>query len=182
MNFQTRFASKILNSGGVISLPTDTIYGLSCLPDYQHSIEKMLLLKRRNTARGLILLASDIGLLMPYVQDADLLAKIQPQKRPTTYLLKAKTTVSTLIRGDFDTVAIRLTDNLLIADLCKKCNSALLSTSANISGKPTANSVLQLNVSFRQQLDFILSPNIANKQDNAQPSQIIDMATGKKIR
>jgi L-threonylcarbamoyladenylate synthase len=58
----------------------------------------------------LILLASDVNFLYPYVEDASLLVPIKLQKQPTTYLLKASKNTSRLIRGDFDTVAVRLTD------------------------------------------------------------------------
>lgn len=182
MNFQTRLATKILNLGGVISIPTDTIQGLSCLPAHEHSIQKMLQLKHRSPAKGLILLASNINLLALYVQDVNLLSQIKPQQQPTTYLLKANDNVSPLITGAFDTIAIRLTDNPLITDLCVKCNSALLSTSANITGKRSAKNILELNIYFKQQLDFILTPKKINKNANAQPSQIIDLQTGEKLR
>lgn len=182
MNVQTRLTAKILNLGGVISTPTDSIQGLSCLPAYEHSIQKILQLKQRSPAKGLILLTSDIGFLEVYVQDVNLLSQIKPQQQPTTYLLKANDSVSPLITGTFDTVAVRLTDNPLIADLCKKCNSALLSTSANITGKQGVSSILGLNICFKQQLDFILTPKKINKKDNIQPSWIIDLHTGERLR
>jgi hypothetical protein len=50
-------------------------------------------------------------------------------------------------------VAVRLTNNRLIASLCDRCNSALLSTSANISGQKTATSLLALTRNFHQELD-----------------------------
>lgn len=178
MNFQTRLTAKILNLGGVVSMPTDTIQGLTCLPKYEASIQKMVQLKRRSTAKGIILLASDIRLLTAFVQEPNLLVKIQQQPYPTTYLLKANPNVSTLITGEFDTVAVRISDNPLIADLCKKCNSALLSTSANISGKQGANNSLKLNIDFQQQLDYILTP----KRDNSQASRIINLHTGERLR
>jgi L-threonylcarbamoyladenylate synthase len=68
-NFQTRYAAKILSFGGVISNPTDTVQGLTCLP-YEKSMQKMLWLKRRSPAKGLILLTSDVNFLYPYVEDA----------------------------------------------------------------------------------------------------------------
>jgi L-threonylcarbamoyladenylate synthase len=83
MNFQTRYAAKILRLGGVISNPTDTVQGLTCLPD-EKSMQKMLWLKRRSPAKGLILLASDVNFLYPYVEDASLLVPITLQKQPTT--------------------------------------------------------------------------------------------------
>jgi L-threonylcarbamoyladenylate synthase len=63
MNFQTRYAAKILSFGGVISNPTDTVQGLTCLP-YEKSMQKMLWLKRRSPAKGLILLTSDVNHLI----------------------------------------------------------------------------------------------------------------------
>lgn len=182
MNFQARLAAKTLNIGGVISIPTDTVQGLSCLPIYQQATQKMLQLKRRYPAKGLILLSSDVNLLVPYVQNISLLSQIKPQQQPTTYLLKANDNVSPLITGKFDTVAVRLTNNPLIANLCVKCNSALLSTSANITGKQSANSILELNIYFKQQLDFILTPKKASKKNNVQPSHIIDLQTGERLR
>ena len=177
MNFRTRLAAKILDLGGVISNPTDTVQSLTCLP-YEQSIQKMLRLKRRSFAKGLILLASKIDFFYPYVQDSALLTQIKIQKRPTTYLLKANDNVSALIRGEFDTIALRLTNNTLIDALCRKTNSVLLSSSANIAGKPTATSILELNRAFKQKLDFIIAPN----KDNKQPSRIINLQTGEILR
>lgn len=177
MCFKTRLAAKILNLGGVISNPTDTVQGLTCLP-YEASIQKLLRLKRRSPLKGLILLASDVDFFYPYVQDADLLAQIKIQQQPTTYLLKASDGVSKLIKGEFDTVAVRLTEDVLIGALCQQTNSVLLSSSANIAGKPTATSILKLNRDFKQELDFIIAPN----KDNTQPSQIINLQTGERLR
>ncbi len=177
MSFQIRLAAKILNLGGVVSNPTDTIQGLTCLP-YEQSIQKMLYLKRRNPAKGLILLANDVCFFHPYVEDESLLAQINSQKQPTTYLLKANKNVPRLITGDFDTVAVRLTDDTLISSLCERLSSALLSSSANISGKPVATNILELNVVFKQELDFIITP----KNYNSQPSQIINLQTGERLR
>jgi L-threonylcarbamoyladenylate synthase len=178
INFQTQLTAKILTMGGVISMPTDTIQGLSCLPENEQSIQKLLQLKRRDSSKGLILLASDIYFLEPYVVDVALLPSIKLQQQPITYLLKANDFVSPLITGKFDTVAVRITDNPLIADLCKKCDSALISTSANITGKPSAKSMLGLNIYFQQQLDYIIAP----KKDNDQASQIINLETGERLR
>lgn len=177
MTFKIQLAATALNAGGVISNPTDSIQGLTCLP-YQKAIQRLVALKRRPIDKGLILLASDLCFFEDFVADIDLLKKVSKQKQATTYLLKASKYASKLITGDFDTVAVRLTDNLLIAELCKKCHSALVSSSANISGKRTTDSILQLNVQFKQELDFIIAP----KNYNNQASKIINLETGQQIR
>ncbi|MBW5290970.1 MAG: TsaC protein (YrdC domain) required for threonylcarbamoyladenosine t(6)A37 modification in tRNA [Candidatus Ruthia sp. Asou_11_S2] len=178
MNFQTRLAVSCLKTGGVISNPTDTIQGLTCLPKFESSMAKILQLKRRSSAKGLILLASDVRYFIDYVEDASLLGNITMGTQPTTYLLKANERASKLLTGGFDTIALRLTNNQLITNLCVATNSALVSSSANITSKRSATSILDLKKFFSDKLDFIISP----KTYNAQASKIINLQTGEKIR
>jgi L-threonylcarbamoyladenylate synthase len=178
MNFQTRLAVSYLKTGGVISNPTDTIQGLTCLPKFKPSMAKILQLKHRSSAKGLILLASNVGYFIDYVEDACLLLKVTIDTQPTTYLLKANEHACKLLTGDFDTVALRLTNNQLITNLCVATNSALVSSSANIASKRSATSMLDLKKFFSDKLDFIIPP----KTYNTQASKIINLQTGEKIR
>ncbi len=178
MNFKTRLAAGILNHGGVISTPTDTIQGLMCSVKFEESVRRVVHLKARSSTKGLILLASDIAYVADYVKNLKLLESIVITPEPTTYLLPASEYASELLTGEFDTIAIRLTNNKLIVDLCQATNDALVSTSANISGYQTAQSAMKLRVYFKDQLDFIISP----KMDNSVASKIINLQTGKRIR
>jgi tRNA A37 threonylcarbamoyladenosine synthetase subunit TsaC/SUA5/YrdC len=91
------------NSSILVAIGFPVILALldnSALPNFVHrALQKMLWLKRRSPAKGLILLASDVNFLYPYVEDASLLVPIKLQKQPTTYLLKASKNTSRLIRG-----------------------------------------------------------------------------------
>ena len=178
MSFRSRLATQYLEAGGVISHPTDTIQGLACLPRFESSIERIIQLKRRSTSKGLILLASDVRYFADYVAAPLQLIQITIDQEPTTYLLKASQYASPLLTGGFDTVAIRLTDNPLVSELCQKTRSALVSTSANTSGKNTAINALNLAVFFKQELDFIITP----RNYNSQPSRIINLQTGERLR
>lgn len=178
MKFRHQLAAQYLNSGGVISIPTDTIQGLSCLADNDHAISRIIQLKQRSDNKGLILLSSSVDYFYPFVANAELVKKIKIEDKPTTYLLKASSDVSPLITGAFDTVAIRLTDNPLICDLSEATQSALVSTSANISNQKVAQSILELKKSFNNELDFIISP----KNYNSAPSRIINLETGERLR
>jgi len=179
VNFKTRFATKVLNNGGVISMPTDTIQGLTCLPRFESSMQRLIDIKKRSSLKGMILLASDVNYLMQYVADPTLLNKITANtERPTTYLLQANANTSKMLLGGFDTVAVRVTSNPLISDLCTQTQSALVSTSANISGLPVIDSALKLRVYFHNQLDMVMPPIIG---DNT-PSTIINLQTGERIR
>ena len=110
--------------------------------------------------------------------DPSQLSQITIDQVPTTYLLEASQNTSQLLTGGFDTVAIRLTDNPLVSELCQKTRSALVSTSANTSGKNTAINALNLAVFFKQELDFIITP----RNYNSQPSRIINLQTGERLR
>ena len=178
MKLQTRLAAKVLNNAGVISNPTDTIQGITCLPKFASSMYRLVQLKQRSNTKGLILLANDVRYFSKYVERIDLLEKIQIEAQPTTYLLKASKSAPGLLTGEFDTIALRLTNNELIADLCSKTHSALVSSSANTSGKNSAQSVLNLKVFFKDELDFIIAP----KNYNTQASKIINLQTGERVR
>lgn len=179
MNIKTRIAVNVLNDGGIISIPTDTIQGLSCLPRFDDSLQKLVDLKKRSVEKGLILLASDPVYFQDYVEDISLLTQLTSTiKDPITYLLKASDTAPQILLGGYDTIAIRLTTNPLIMDLCKYTQSALVSTSANISGLKAAKTTLELRIYFKDQLDYIIAPN---KTKNS-PSSIINLQTGERLR
>jgi L-threonylcarbamoyladenylate synthase len=178
MKFKTHLCAATLKRGGVVAIPTDTIYGLSCLPDNVFAIQKLLDLKKRHHQKGLILLASDIKYLRKFVLDEALLKQIQFEKKPTTYLLTAKNGVEPLLLGGFKTVAIRLTNHNLIKDLCEITNSAIVSSSANIAGRSVAKTTLKLRFYFKDKLDCIIHP--VTKKNCA--SRIVNIYTGEKIR
>ncbi len=178
MSFRARSAVQHLKAGGVISHPTDTIQGLACLPHFEQAMQRILQLKHRSASKGMILLASDICYFADYVADVSQLDKIKTSNTPTTYLLKANQYASKILTGGLDTIALRLTNNALITQLCQASDSALVSTSANTSGKNTATSILELHCFFNQELDFIIAPQNYNNQ----PSQIINLQTGERLR
>ena len=178
MSFKSSLAAQYLNIGGVVSIPTDTIQGLSCLPNDNNAVNRIITLKQRSINKGLILLASEVKFFADFVNDVNLLKQIEPSNTPTTYLVKANKNINPALIGGFDTVAIRLTTNKLIKDICNKTGSAIVSTSANISGRNTANSILKLKIFFKNELDFIISPENYNNK----PSKIINLATGERIR
>jgi len=177
MNFKTRLAASILNSGGVVSLPTDTIQGLSCLP-FEYSLRRLIELKRRSTGKGLILLSSNVNHFNDYVESPALLKKLSVHDQPTTYIIKASKNAPKLLMGEHDTIALRLTNNPLIQSLCELTDNPLVSSSANISGLNVASSALKLRVYFQDQLDYIIKPDTTSQQ----PSSIINLHTGEKLR
>jgi L-threonylcarbamoyladenylate synthase len=178
MNFKSRQAIRFLKAGGLVSIPTDTIQGLSCLPEFDYALERLIVLKNRSLKKGLLLLASERHYFEPFVANVQDLQAIDYQTPPTTYLLKAHLNTNIVLTGGQKTIALRLSKHPLIVDLCRACASALVSSSANISHRPVAKNIRTLKQIFPTELDYIIPPEDGKKL----PSKIINFNTGERLR
>jgi len=180
-NFRHRLALRHL-CNGVIAHPTDTVYGLACLASNDFAISQLLKLKRRDSTKGLILLASDIDYVLPYIDPTfavDLVEKVKiAGNQPTTFLVPADSNTSTLLTGGSVFVAVRITNNAIVRFFCESSGSALVSSSANLQGQKTATSLLKLRAYFNSGLAFALAPT----QYNTEASTIVNLLTGERIR
>lgn len=179
MNIHLKLAVDALLGGGIVTCPTEGVYGLSCMPDDQSALLRLLILKRRNPAKGLILIAADQAQLTGWI-DLGNRALPDPQPgRPVTWLVPAAPGVSPLVRGKHATIAVRLTTNPLARDLCLAVDSPLVSTSANIAGEPVARNRYVLRRRFTGCVDYILPGDCGPA---AGPSEIRNLQTDEVLR
>jgi len=179
---QINKAVRILQQGGVIAYPTEAVYGLGCDPDNQLAVERLLAIKQRSWEKGLILIAADFHQLHPYLAEIDVALKanaLATWPGPVTWLWPAKPTVTNLLRGTHATIAVRVTAHPLAAALCREFGGPLVSTSANLSGKPPTRTAKEVRSQFGDALDYILEGNTGGLSS---PSQIRDVLNGQIIR
>lgn len=179
---QINEAVRVLQQGGVIAYPTEAVYGLGCDPNNHHAVERLLAIKQRSRDKGLILIAADFLQLRPYLAEIDnaLKAKILATwPGPVTWLWPAKPTVSSLLRGKHDTIAVRVTAHPLAAALCREFAGPLVSTSANLSGKPPTRSADEVRNQLGEQLDYVLEGKVGGR---TKPSEIRDALSGEVLR
>jgi len=177
-----RLAVHILKQGGIIAYPTEAVFGLGCLPDKAESIKKLLQLKQRPVEKGLILLAADLSQFEPYISplENDVLQKIQSSwPGPNTWVVPASPRTPSLIRGKFQSIAIRVSAHPVVREICLQCNSAIISTSANMTGKNMSYSAFDVRLHFKDQLDYILNAELGNSNS---PTTIKDALTDRVIR
>lgn len=129
-----------LKIGQVVVLPTDTIYGLSCLADNARAVKKIQLLKKRDSKKPLIVLVSSLNMLKKYVfvsrrQEAALKKIWAGAARPTTVILKHRGRLPKELTGDSDGLALRLPKNEFLLKILEKVKRPLISTSLNVSGR-----------------------------------------------
>ena len=175
-------AVAALRGGGVIACPTEAVWGLSCDPDNQSAVSRLLALKNRPVAKGLILVAAAESQL------SFLLDELPPKQRrtlsdswpgPATWLLPHLGRVPPWIYGDHDTVAVRVSAHPGVRALCQAWGGPLVSTSANPAGCRPAVALFQVRRYFDDHLDALLPGAVGGA---GQPSVIRDLASGKIIR
>ena len=175
-------AVQALRNGGVIAYPTESVYGLGCDPANIESIKHLLALKQRQRDKGLILIASEFAQLAPYLVDIDERLREPVQASwpgPVTWLWPARSDVSRWLRGQHDTLAVRVSAHPLVVRLCDQFGGALVSTSANLAQQPPARSAQQVRDQFGNSLDYILEGETGGC---SAPTEIRDLLSGSVIR
>jgi L-threonylcarbamoyladenylate synthase len=175
-------AVEVLRGGGIVAYPTEAVYGLGCDPRNGAALERLLRVKQRDPAKGLILIATALEHFGDYLLplDSALLARIQPTwPGPVTWVLPARADVSPLLRGDHDTLAVRVTAHPLAGALCRAFGGPIVSTSANVSTEPAARSADEVRARFGTSVDFVLDGAVGALQ---RPTEIRDARTGETLR
>ena len=170
---------KIFLGGGIFAYPTEAVYGLGCDPDNEKAILRLLALKQRPINKGLILVASDFSQVEKYLKplSGEQLTFTQPSA--TTYIYPALNSAPKWLKGDFDSLAIRISQHPIVHELCKTLDSALVSTSANLSGQTPAKSSAEVSDQLGNKIDAILEGKLG---DLLTPSVIRDSISGEIIR
>jgi L-threonylcarbamoyladenylate synthase len=173
-------AAATLRRGGVIAYPTEGVFGLGCLPDNLAAVQRLLDIKQRDVAKGLILIASDAAQFDGWVELPDDLAlpPIDPT-RPVTWVVPAGVKASPVVRGEHSSIAVRLTSNPVTRAICEAVQSAIVSTSANLSGRPVATDHATLHREFAGLVDYIVPGDCGPFTG---PSEIRMLSTGEVLR
>ena len=173
-------AGRIVRAGGVVAYPTEGVFGFGCRPDNVSAVLRILDIKDRSARQGLLLIAADLeqfdGLLdLP----ADIPDLTSSASDPVTWIVPASDAVPTWIRGQHDSVGIRITAHPVAAALCRVAGMPIVSTSANVAGRPPARNAFVLRRQFRQLVDCIVPGRCGPARG---PSQIREVVTGRLLR
>jgi len=168
-------ACEVLQNGGIILYPTDTVYALGCDIRKKNAIEKIYRIKKIDKKKPLSIILSDISTISKYTKfvsnDAfKIMKKALPG--PYTFIFKASKLVPELLITNQKTIGVRIPDNKIASELVKTLDSPILSTSVNT---PEGDYVIDpdnLNKELENQIDLII--NVGIKISN--PSTVIDFS------
>jgi len=180
--WQLQQALRALNRGDIIAYPTEAVYGLGCDPYNAAAVIELLYLKSRPVDKGLILIASEQSQLQPFMGALSKTMQTRLDKSwpgPTTWLVPASASTPFWLRGAHNSIAVRVTNHPVASSLCQAAGQAIVSTSANIAGKPPAKSRLQVQSYFHGHVRHILGGKTGQGRN---PTEIRDACNGQIIR
>jgi len=175
-----RHATRVLESGGVIAYPTECVFGLGCIADDMTAVNRILKIKSRDPAMGLVVIVSRPEQLEEWVDlPIESLSLESSDVHPVTWIVPATDKAPQWIRGEHAGLAVRQTTHSPGNALCAAVDAPLVSTSANISGHPPVRNSYVLRRIFGTLVDYIV-PGECGPAEN--PSEIRDIKTGKVLR
>lgn len=166
----------------MVACPTEAVWGLSCDPFNEMAVTRLLHLKRREMAKGLVLVAgaeSQLEWLLRDLPSAQRARLSLSWPGPTTWLVPHQHRVPHWISGDHDTVAVRVSAHPMVRTLCNVWGGPLVSSSANPAGSRPATQSFQVRRYFGTGLDCIVSGAVGGA---SRPSAIKDLLSDEIIR
>ena len=145
-SFKIKQTIQALNQGQIIAYPTEAVYGLGCDPLNETAVMSLLDLKQRSVEKGLILIASQLSQLAPYLQLDETRLKRISHTWPgaVTWVIPCQDWVPHWLTGNRNTLAVRVSAHPLVKALCDAYGQPLVSTSANLSKQQPAVNSLQV--------------------------------------
>ncbi|MCL3779835.1 threonylcarbamoyl-AMP synthase [Prolixibacteraceae bacterium JC049] len=183
MNKDIIKALEILNAGGIILYPTDTIWGIGCDATNKEAVAKIYELKKRADSKSMLVLMDNINSLDRYMEEVPEMAYdlVELSEKPITIIYPgAKNIASNLIAED-GTLGIRVTSEKFSAELIRRFRKPIVSTSANISGEPSPQNFSEISEEIKNGVDFIVEYR-QEETNNPAPSSIIKLGVGGEIQ
>lgn len=177
---------RVLRNGGIIVYPTDTVWGIGCDATNAEAVKRIYALKQREDSKSMLVLLDSAAKLNYYVdvpEAAEMLLDVQrdneedtKESKPLTIIYpNARHMAENLIAED-GSIGIRITDEPFSKALCAQLKRPLVSTSANISGHPTAPFFKQIEQAILDGADYVCHFRRDDETPH-EPSSIIKINT-----
>ncbi len=182
MNTEINKALQVVEEGGLILYPTDTIWGIGCDATNSEAIRRIYALKQRDDSKSLIILLAEAKDIFQYVANPhpDIVHLVKQFERPTTVVYDQAIGLPDNLVNKDGTVAIRVTKDPFCKSLIKRLKRPLISTSANISGSPSPKSFDDIQEEIKRGVDYIADHRREEKNE-VPPSRILKMLADGSI-
>ncbi len=178
--WQLRLAAAVLAEGGVVLHATEAVWGLACDPHNASAVARLLQIKRRAVGKGLLLIGGDSRDFAP---EMAMLSPAQQEQLLTSWpggnsWLLPNRQFPAWVSGDHSTVGVRVPGHAQARALCVEFGGPLVSSSANLSGRPAPRHRWHALRDMGQLVDHVLPGEVSGA---AAPSQIRQL-DGQRLR
>lgn len=183
-------ALQVLRSGGIIVYPTDTVWGIGCDATNVEAVKRIYALKQREDSKSMLVLLDSAAKLNYYVdvpEAAEMLLEATPpqpspqgreidpcedEAKPLTLIYPNARHLAQNLIADDGSIGIRITSEPFSQALCAQFKRPIVSTSANISGHPSARFFHEIEQAILEGADYVC---LFRREDETphQPSTII---------
>lgn len=150
---------KILKEGGIILYPTDTIWGIGCDATNNEAVKRIYQLKQRDEAKSMIILLDTENKLESYVSEVPGIAYdlIEYAEKPLTLVMRGAKNISPALINADSSIGIRVAKHDFCRQLIQQLRKPLVSTSANISGRPSPQYFGQVDQEIIDGVDYVVN-------------------------
>jgi L-threonylcarbamoyladenylate synthase len=172
-DLEIKKCNKVLQVGKLILYPTDTVWGIGCDATNELAVKKVFEIKKRDESKSLVILVDSFQMLENYVNNIPIEAVklLKKSTRPTTIIYNNPKGLAKNVIADDNTVAIRIVQEQFCQKLINEFGKPIVSTSANISNKPTPKSFKEIEPSILGAVDYIV--NLKQNEITNSPSKIV---------
>lgn len=177
-------AAALLRRGGLLLYPTEAVWGLGCDPFDAAAVQRLLELKQRPQAKGMILVGAGLDQFdelidLAALPDARREAVLASWPGPNTWTVPCTARAPAQLRGEHATLALRISAHPPVVALCRAFGAPLVSTSANPAGAPPARRRDELDPHLLAGVDGILAGETGGLE---RPTPIRDALSGEVLR
>jgi L-threonylcarbamoyladenylate synthase len=174
---------EALKEGKTILYPTDTIWGLGCDATNPEAVQKVYNIKERDENKALLILIWKIEQLRDYVVNIPDVAWdiVDFSEKPLTVIYPKGKNVAPNVLAQDGSIAIRLVREEFCQAVLKKFNKAIVSTSANLSNKPSAPTYKDIDPIIIQKVDHVVQYR-QNDNSISSPSVLMKIELNGEIK
>lgn len=177
INIDIKKSISVLNQGGIIIYPTDTAFGIGCRIDKPEAVDRLFCIRKRPLTQATPVLVASKEMALPYFHNPSyvvrrLMETYWPGALTIIYTCNSKLLHSP-IRGDTDTVGLRMPDHETALAIIRGVGVPILGTSANFHGEPTPYAFEDLNPALIKLVDMVVPGECQHKQ----ASTVVDCTT-----
>jgi len=176
-------ALEVLQTGGVILYPTDTVWGLGCDAGNEEAVKRIYDIKKRIDSKTMLVLMENAALLERYVSEVPEIAYdlIELTEKPLTIVYDGAKNLARNLVADDGSIGIRITTEVFTSDLIRRFKRPIVSTSANLSGKPSPACFDEIDKLIIDAVDYV----VKYRQDDTRkaiPSSIMKLGSSGEIK